>query len=93
MIQTTGTCTCSLKKNNNALACYYYSITLSNSSRKLFSTFFIENEIGKCIDYIFVTTNDFYVLQHATLTNSNNGYYRSDYSPVMDEMIFKKYLF
>ena len=58
-----------------------------------FSTFFIENEIGKCIDYIFVTTNDFYVLQHATLTNSNNGYYRSDYSPVMDEMIFKKYLF
>ncbi|UJR14450.1 hypothetical protein I4U23_001447 [Adineta vaga] len=58
-----------------------------------FSTFFVGNQMGKCIDHIFVTSADFKVLQHGTLTDSNNGFYPSDHLPVLTEMTYKKNIF
>ncbi len=55
-----------------------------------FSTFFVGDPVIKCIDHIFVTSEDFKVLQHATLTDSNNGYYPSDHLPVLAEIAWKK---
>jgi endonuclease/exonuclease/phosphatase family metal-dependent hydrolase len=54
-----------------------------------FSTFIVGNTMGKRIDHIFVTSNDLKVLQHGTLTDSNNGYYPSDHLPVLAEITFK----
>lgn len=56
-----------------------------------FSTFFVGNAMGKCIDHIFVTSKDFRTLQHATLTDSNSGYYPSDHLPVLAEIVFKTF--
>ncbi|WP_224996092.1 endonuclease/exonuclease/phosphatase family protein [Cesiribacter sp. SM1] len=47
-----------------------------------FSTFDVQNELGKKIDYIFVSKH-FSVLQHATLTDAQNGKYPSDHLPVI----------
>lgn len=47
-----------------------------------FSTFSVQNELGKKIDFIFVS-NHFSVLQHATLTDAQNGRYPSDHLPVV----------
>jgi len=58
-----------------------------------FSTFFVGNTMGKGIDHIFITSQDFKILQHGTLTDSNNGYYPSDHLPVLVEMTFRKNIF
>ncbi|CAF1073963.1 unnamed protein product [Adineta ricciae] len=55
-----------------------------------FSTFTVGRQMGKQIDHIFVTSKDFKVLQHGTLTDSNGGYYPSDHLPVLAEIMFKK---
>jgi endonuclease/exonuclease/phosphatase family metal-dependent hydrolase len=54
-----------------------------------FSTFEVANKLGERIDYIFV--NDQYeVLRHAILTDSQNGRYPSDHLPVIAEIRVKK---
>ncbi len=47
-----------------------------------FSTFDVQSELGKKIDYILVSKH-FSVLQHATLTDAQNGKYPSDHLPVI----------
>lgn len=54
-----------------------------------FSTFFVGNTMSRSIDHIFVTSHHFRTLQHATLTDSNNGFYPSDHLPVLAEIVFK----
>jgi endonuclease/exonuclease/phosphatase family metal-dependent hydrolase len=58
-----------------------------------FSTFVVGNKMGKCIDHVFTTPQDFKILQHGTLNDSNNGYYPSDHLPVLAEMTLKNNLF
>jgi endonuclease/exonuclease/phosphatase family metal-dependent hydrolase len=55
-----------------------------------FATFVVGNPMGKCIDHIFVTSKDFQILQHGTLTDSNDGFYPSDHLPVLAEITFIK---
>ena len=52
------------------------------------STFFVGQNLGDRIDYIFITPKHLRTLQHATLTDSNNQYYPSDHLPVLAELIF-----
>ncbi|EMR03485.1 endonuclease/exonuclease/phosphatase family protein [Cesiribacter andamanensis] len=47
-----------------------------------FSTFDVANELGKLIDFIFVS-NAFSVQQHAILTDAQGGKYPSDHLPVL----------
>jgi endonuclease/exonuclease/phosphatase family metal-dependent hydrolase len=58
-----------------------------------FSTFVVGNQMGKSIDHIFVTSQDFKILQHGTLTDSNNGFYPSDHLPVLAEITLKNNIF
>jgi endonuclease/exonuclease/phosphatase family metal-dependent hydrolase len=54
-----------------------------------FSTFEVANKLGDRIDYIFVN-NQFEVLRHAILTDSQEGRYPSDHLPVLTEIRLKK---
>ncbi|CAF0839630.1 unnamed protein product [Adineta steineri] len=53
------------------------------------STFFVGQELGDRIDYIFVTSHYLRVLQHAVLTDSDARYYPSDHFPVLAELSIK----
>jgi endonuclease/exonuclease/phosphatase family metal-dependent hydrolase len=53
------------------------------------STFFVGRGLGDQLDYIFVTPQYLRILQHATLTDSNNKYYPSDHLPVLAELVLK----
>jgi endonuclease/exonuclease/phosphatase family metal-dependent hydrolase len=55
------------------------------------STFFIGQDLGDRIDYIFVTSQYLRTLKHATLTDSDNKHYPSDHLPVLAELIIKNY--
>ncbi|AHM59627.1 Endonuclease/exonuclease/phosphatase [Flammeovirgaceae bacterium 311] len=54
-----------------------------------FSTFDVKNEMGKKIDYIFVSAH-FSVLQHATITDAQKGKYPSDHLPVVAVIVPKE---
>jgi endonuclease/exonuclease/phosphatase family metal-dependent hydrolase len=54
-----------------------------------FSTFQVASKLGERIDYIFVN-NQYEVLRHAILTDSQNGFYPSDHLPVIAEIRLKK---
>jgi endonuclease/exonuclease/phosphatase family metal-dependent hydrolase len=54
-----------------------------------FSTFEVASKLGDRIDYIFVN-NQYEVLRHAILTDSQNGRYPSDHLPVIAEVRLKK---
>jgi endonuclease/exonuclease/phosphatase family metal-dependent hydrolase len=54
-----------------------------------FSTFEVASKLGERIDYIFVN-NQYEVLRHAILTDSQNGRYPSDHLPVIAEIRLKK---
>lgn len=53
-----------------------------------FSGFRVNRPLGKRIDYIMVSKN-FRVLQHAVLTDQQDGYYPSDHLPVLAELILQ----
>ncbi|CAF2497535.1 unnamed protein product [Rotaria sp. Silwood2] len=52
-------------------------------------TFDVKHGIGDRIDYIFITSPHFKVLQHAHLTDSENKLYPSDHLPVLAELDYK----
>lgn len=53
-----------------------------------FSTFDVAHEMGKLIDFIFVTEH-FQVLQHAILSDAQGGRYPSDHLPVIAVLALK----
>ena len=53
------------------------------------ATFFIGQELGNRIDFIFATPEYLRVLNHAILTDSNNKYFPSDHLPVIAELVSK----
>ncbi len=53
------------------------------------STFDVRHGIGKRIDYIFISSQHFKVLQHGHLTYSENLYYPSDHLPVLADLSFR----
>lgn len=53
------------------------------------STFDVESGIGDRIDYIFITSSYFKILNHAHLTDSENKRYPSDHLPVLAELAYK----
>ncbi len=53
------------------------------------STFDVGHGIGDRIDYIFITSSYFKVLNHAHLTDSENNFYPSDHLPVLAELDYK----
>lgn len=65
------------------------SETPSYGPNSTWSTFFVGQGFGDRIDYIFITSQNFKVLHHATLTDSNNQYYPSDHLPVLAELAIK----
>lgn len=54
-----------------------------------FSTFDVAHEMGKLIDFIFVTEH-FQVLQHAILSDAQGGKYPSDHLPVIAVLELKE---
>ena len=53
------------------------------------STFNVRSPIGDRIDYIFVTSSHFQVLNHAHLTDSYNNAYPSDHLPVLAKLVYQ----
>jgi endonuclease/exonuclease/phosphatase family metal-dependent hydrolase len=53
------------------------------------STFDVGSGIGDRIDYIFITSAHFKILNHAHLTDSENKCYPSDHLPVLAELAYK----
>ena len=53
------------------------------------STFNARSTIGDRIDYIFVTSSHFQVLNHAHLTDSYDHSYPSDHLPALTELIYQ----
>jgi len=50
---------------------------------RTWSTFGVRHGIGQRIDYIFISSQHFKVLQHEHLTYSEDFYYPSDHLPVL----------
>lgn len=53
------------------------------------STFDIRHGIGKRIDYIFISSQQFKVLKYGHLTYSENYFYPSDHLPVLADLTFR----
>ncbi len=55
------------------------------------STFDVRHGIGQRLDYIFVSSHHFKVLQHQHLTYSENSHYPSDHLPVLSVLTFRHF--
>ncbi len=54
------------------------------------STFDVHHGIGQRLDYIFVSSQYFKVLQHQHVTYSENSHYPSDHLPVLSVLAFRR---
>ena len=55
------------------------------------STFKVRHQIGKRLDYVFVSSAYFNVLRHQHSTYSEDSYYPSDHLPVIADLAFKPF--